>query len=124
MPLKQLAIEDRFYLIFLLNKGGRHARNNHHLQIFRSGGRLAQCHGKLVSAINADSDVAGKFTYQVSVADDGETRIHWGRWDSQETLKTVQSRDYFSVFAAKVKAFAGGQPQNTGADVQFKTQGW
>ena len=77
-----------------------------------------------ISAINADGDVSGKFTYQVSVADDGETRIHWGRWDSQETLKTVQSRDYFSVFAAKVKAFAGGQPQNTGADVQFKTQGW
>lgn len=77
-----------------------------------------------ITAINADSDVAGKFTYQMSVADDGETRIHWGRWDSQETLKTVQSRAYFSEFASKVRSFAGGQPANTGADVHFKTAGW
>lgn len=77
-----------------------------------------------IAAIEADADVAGKFTYQVSVADDGETRIHWGRWDTQDTLKTLQSKDYFSAFAAKVRAFAGGQPQNTGADVHFKTAGW
>ncbi len=77
-----------------------------------------------VSAINSDSDVAGRFTYQVAVADDGETRIHWGRWDRQETLKLLQSRDYFGEFAGKVKSFAGGQPQNTGADIAFKTDGW
>lgn len=77
-----------------------------------------------IAAINADRDVAGKFTYQVAVADDGETRIHWGRWDSQETLKTLQSRDYFGTFAGKVREFAGGQPTNTGADIHFKTEGW
>ena len=77
-----------------------------------------------IAAIDADSEVAGKFNYQVSVADDGETRIHWGRWDSQETLKTLQSRDYFSAFAGKVRELAGGAPANTGADIQFKTEGW
>jgi len=77
-----------------------------------------------ISAIDADPEVAGKFTYQVAVADDGKTRIHWGRWDSQETLKTVQSRDYFSVFAATVRSLAGGPPKNVGADVVLKTGGW
>ncbi len=77
-----------------------------------------------VAAIDADPDVAGKFTYQVAVADDGKTRIHWGRWDSQETLQTLQSRDYFGAFAQKVREFAGGQPSNVGANVAFKTGGW
>ncbi len=77
-----------------------------------------------IDSINADPDVAGRFTYQVSVADDGKTRIHWGRWDSQETLQLLQSRDYFSAFATKIREFAGGQPNNVGANVAFKTDGW
>ena len=77
-----------------------------------------------ISAIDANPEVAGKFTYQMSVADDGKTRVHWGRWDSQETLQKLQSRDYFGAFAAKVREFADGQPSNIGAEVAFKTGGW
>lgn len=77
-----------------------------------------------ISAIDADAEIAGKFTYQVSVADDGKTRIHWGRWDDPDTLKTLQSMDYFSEFAGKVKSFAGGQPSNVGANIALKTSGW
>ena len=79
---------------------------------------------RFISAIDADPDVAGKFTYQVAVADDGKTRIHWGRWDTQETLKTVQSRAYFSTFADAVRSLAGGPPNTIGADVMLKTNGW
>lgn len=77
-----------------------------------------------ISAIDDDPAVAGKFNYQVAVADDGKTRIHWGRWDSAETLTHVQSQDYFKSFAGEVQEFAGGVPQNTGADVALKTTGW
>ena len=44
--------------------------------------------GAFIAAIDADPAVAGKFTYQVMTADDGITRVHWGRWDSDETLKS------------------------------------
>ena len=77
-----------------------------------------------IAAIDGDPDVAGKFTYQVAVADDGKTRFHWGRWDTQETLKTMQSRDYFAEFAGKVREFSGGGPTNTAHDVVTKTGGW
>ncbi|MFW8635004.1 hypothetical protein [Cribrihabitans pelagius] len=41
-----------------------------------------QATSEFIAAIDADPAAAGKFTYQVAVADDGETRIHWGRWDT------------------------------------------
>jgi hypothetical protein len=34
-------------------------------------------------------------------------RAHNGRWDSEETLKTLQSRDYFKEFSKAVQGFAG-----------------
>ena len=77
-----------------------------------------------VAAIDADADVAGRFTYRVAVADDGETRIHWGRWDDKTTLETLQSRDYFKTFAGRVREFSGGAPDNTAADVAIRTGGW
>ena len=61
-----------------------------------------------IEAVNADPDVGGKFSYAVSVAGDGETRSHVGRWDSEATLKTMQSRDYFSTFSKAIQGFAGG----------------
>ncbi len=60
-----------------------------------------------VSAIDNDPRAAGNFHYTVTSVGDGATRIHIGRWDSEETLKHVQSQEYFSEFAAAVKAFAG-----------------
>lgn len=77
-----------------------------------------------VAALDADQELAGRFSYQVAVADDKETRIHWGRWDSAETLTHVQSQPYFAEFAAKVRDFAGGAPEATGHDVVTKTGNW
>ncbi len=80
--------------------------------------------GDFLAAIDADAEVAGKFTYQVARADDGRTRIHWGRWDSPETLARMQSTAYFKTFAADLKELAGGPPKNVAADVFAKTTGW
>lgn len=77
-----------------------------------------------INAVESDPKAAGKFTYQVAVADDGETRIHWGRWDSAQTLTHVQSQDYFKTFATAVRNFAGGAPVATGADVVSKSPDW
>ena len=52
-----------------------------------------------VSAIDGDADVAGKFSYSVSTLGDGVSRVHVGRWPDEETLATLQSRDYFKTFA-------------------------
>ena len=60
-----------------------------------------------IKGINEDPEVAGKFNYAVSVAADGVLRSHTGRWDSEETLKTMQSRDYFKVFSGTLKGMAG-----------------
>lgn len=60
-----------------------------------------------IDAIDADPDIGGKFAYAVSVAGDGVTRSHTGRWDTEATLKTLQSRDYFKTFAATLKGLAG-----------------
>jgi len=60
-----------------------------------------------ISAIDGDDEVGGRFTYSVNVGADGENRIHVGRWDSDETLALVQSRDYFKTFAGQVQGFAG-----------------
>ena len=60
-----------------------------------------------VDAIDADPDIGGKFSYAVSVAGDGVTRSHTGRWDTDATLKTLQSRDYFKTFAQTLKGMAG-----------------
>ena len=60
-----------------------------------------------IDAIDADPDVSGKFSYAVSVARDGETRSHTGRWDAEATLKTLQSRDYFRTFAQTLKEMSG-----------------
>lgn len=79
---------------------------------------------EFISALDNDADLAGRFTYQVAVADDGETRIHWGRWDSAETLQHMQSQPYFATFAGKVKEFAGGAPNATPHDIVTKTAGW
>ncbi len=77
-----------------------------------------------IAALNGDAEIAGKFSYQVSVADDGTSRVHWGRWDSAETLAHVQSQDYFKSFAPQVKEFAGGAPVATVTNVIAKTESW
>jgi quinol monooxygenase YgiN len=77
-----------------------------------------------IAAIDNDPEVVGKFTYQVAVADDKETRFHWGRWDSAETLAHVQLQEYFKTFAGKVREFANGAPSAIGHDILHKTSDW
>lgn len=76
-----------------------------------------------IDALDGDPGAAN-FSYQVSVADNGVSRIHWGRWDSQDTLAHVQSQDYFKTFAAKVGEFSGGSHKPVPADVTVKTSSW
>jgi hypothetical protein len=52
--------------------------------------------------IRAGSDISCKFSYAVGVA-----RAHVGRWDTDATLKTLQSRDYFKTFAETLLGLAG-----------------
>ena len=80
--------------------------------------------GDFIAAIDGDPEVAGKITYQVATADDRETRIHWGRWDNQDTLRTMQSRDYFKTFAERLRELTGGQQNVMASDVILKTSGW
>ncbi|SHG86487.1 hypothetical protein [Cognatishimia maritima] len=76
-----------------------------------------------VDAVNSDPAAAG-FRYQIAVADNGSSRIHWGRWDSKETLAHVQSQDYFTTFAAQVAEFSGGKHKPLPANIALKTENW
>jgi len=66
-----------------------------------------------VAAIADDPAARGRFRYAVTVASDNRTRTHVGRWDSEETLKAVQSRPYFNTFSEAIQGFAGGTLQST-----------
>jgi hypothetical protein len=43
-----------------------------------------------IDNINNDPDIAGKFHYRVNIGKDGTTRVHWGRWDEQHIVETLQ----------------------------------
>ncbi len=60
-----------------------------------------------VSSIQADQDLAGRFSYTIQKAREGSARIHVGRWDTPETVALLQSRDYFKTFSANLKELAG-----------------
>ncbi len=74
-----------------------------------------------LAAIAADPEVQGRFRYVVTIASDGVSRTHIGRWDSEETLKTLQGRDYFSTFSEAIKGFAGDTLQATRMRVYGET---
>jgi hypothetical protein len=74
-----------------------------------------------LAAIATDPDVQGRFRYVVTVGTDGVTRTHIGRWDSEETLKTLQARDYFGTFSQAIKGFAGDTLQATRMRVYGET---
>ncbi|MBV1896199.1 MAG: hypothetical protein KUG70_07055 [Rhodobacteraceae bacterium] len=75
-----------------------------------------------VKAIDADEDVAGRFTYRVTKAKQGNTRIHWGQWDVPETVQILQSRDYFKTFATKLQGFSNGTLSPTPVSVLHRTK--
>ena len=75
-----------------------------------------------VQAIDADADIAGRFTYRVTKAKEGNKRIHWGQWDVPETVQTLQSRDYFKTFAAKLQELADGTLSPTPVSILHRTK--
>ncbi|WP_299348270.1 hypothetical protein [uncultured Shimia sp.] len=77
-----------------------------------------------IAALDSDDGIPGSFSYQVAVADNGTTRIHWGRWDSAETLAHVQAQDYFKSFAGALKDLAGDTLSPTGTNVMARTANW
>ncbi len=74
-----------------------------------------------LAAIAADPQVQGRFRYVVTVGTDGVARTHIGRWDSEETLQTLQGRDYFATFSAAVQGFAGDTLEATRMHVYGET---
>jgi len=74
-----------------------------------------------VAAVRDDPEVSGDFSYMVTRVGDGPTRIHVGRWGAEETVKTLQSRDYFKAFAQAIQGFAGGAPNARRIDIVSAT---
>ncbi len=75
-----------------------------------------------IGAVNDDSELGGDFSYMVTRVGDGPTRIHVGRWGAEETVKTLQSRDYFKTFAQAIQGFAGGAPKARRIDIVSATR--
>lgn len=75
-----------------------------------------------VQAIDADAEIAGRFTYRVTKANEGNRRIHWGQWDVPETVQTLQSRDYFKTFANALQDLTGGGLIPTPVTVLHRTK--
>ena len=61
---------------------------------------------EFTQAVSADTALSGRLSYHVQRSNDGR-RLHIGRWDSEETVKLLQSRDYFTSFAAALQRLAG-----------------
>ncbi len=74
-----------------------------------------------IASVGADAEISGDFSYMVTRVGDGPTRIHVGRWGAEETVKTLQGRDYFKIFAEAIKGFAGGAPNARRVDVVAAT---
>jgi hypothetical protein len=74
-----------------------------------------------VAALEADRELEGGFMYMVSKANESDTRTHVGRWRDDETLKLMQSRDYFKSFAGILKEMADGTLKAEGMSVSTMT---
>ena len=77
--------------------------------------------GDFVAAVEADGELNGGFMYIVSKARESDNRTHIGRWRDEETLKLMQSREYFKTFAALLKQMAGDTLKAEGMTVATMT---
>ena len=66
-----------------------------------------------IKNIAADARLRSSFRYHVFVKEDGVSRVHVPSWDSEETLKHLQSQPFFSEFAGHIKSFAGDSLSTT-----------
>ncbi|QDG76300.1 hypothetical protein [Labrenzia sp. PHM005] len=69
-----------------------------------------------LNAIEADNRLKGHFHYQVFIMPEGR-RVHIGRWDSEETLKALQSQPFFKTFAQGIQALASDFKSGFGNEV-------
>ncbi len=74
-----------------------------------------------VAAIEADAGLNGGFMYMVTKSRGSDLRTHVGRWRDEETLKLMQSRDYFKTFAGILKGMAGDTLKPDGMTVTTMT---
>ncbi|MES0879851.1 hypothetical protein [Roseibium sp. SCP14] len=73
-----------------------------------------------LNAVEADARLAGRFHYQVFSMPEGR-KVHIGRWDTDETLKTLQSQAFFKTFAEGIKGFAGDSLKSGFGNEVFST---
>ena len=66
-----------------------------------------------LQGIAADPKLALSFRYHAFVKEDGKGRVHVPSWDSEETLKHLQSQDFFKTFANAVQGFGGSTLRTT-----------
>ncbi|MBO9476580.1 hypothetical protein J7382_03435 [Shimia sp. R11_0] len=83
---------------------------------------VANCEA-FINAVGNDPGAAG-FSYQVAVADDGITRVHWGRWNSDAVLRHVQAQEYFKTFDAKLRQMANGSLTTITGEMRDHTDDW
>ncbi len=75
-----------------------------------------------IDGIGADEAVRDGFSYVVTRTGDGGERVHVGRWRDEDTLKRMQSRDYFAAFAGFLKENTGGTLTSRRLDVVAGTR--
>ncbi|HMQ58479.1 MAG TPA: hypothetical protein PKE65_08020 [Rhizobiaceae bacterium] len=77
---------------------------------------------RFIAAVDSDDELAGRFSYEVAIGDDGVERVHWARWSEEMTVKTLQSRDYFKAFSSRLRELAGGTLETFGANAVTMTR--
>mgnify|MGYP003994229329 CR=1 FL=1 len=69
---------------------------------------------KFIEGVEAEPNLADKFTYRVNILKDGVGRVHLGHWADEDTLKYLQSLPIFSEFAEAMRGLAGDSLKNSG----------
>jgi quinol monooxygenase YgiN len=73
-----------------------------------------------LNAVEADDRLKRRFHYQVFSMPEGR-KVHIGRWDSEETLKALQSQPFFKTFAQGVQGLAGDDFKSAFGNEVFST---
>ncbi len=61
-----------------------------------------------IAALDADPVLSGKITYRCLKARDGADYFHMATAADDESIKTLQQRDYFSKYTELTKRVSGG----------------
>ena len=75
-----------------------------------------------MAAVDADTEMGGRFQYRVMASKNSDARVHWGSWDAPETVQLLQSREYFKTFAAELQEMAGDTLVTTPVALKASTQ--